>query len=92
MFEILIRDSELGRHIATQVRENRVGQSNQVFQDLSSPVSGDIKDKASFVAIERLEEEAVLAFLERRNVAADITPGRRVFDFNHLSTEVSKVH
>ncbi len=42
-------------------------------------------------AVERLEEERVLALLERRHVAADVTARARILDLDHLRAEVGEL-
>ena len=50
-----------------------------------------IEREALLVAVERLEEERVLALLEGRHVAADVAAGGRVLDLDHLGAEVGEL-
>ncbi len=50
-----------------------------------------VERDALLAAVEGLEEERVLALLERRDVAPDVAAGGRVLDLDHLGAEVGEL-
>src|ERR1019366_5710805 len=79
-------------HVATQIRVHDVADTDEVFEDRSSAGRPEIQSEAALVAVEGLEEEAVLTFLRRRDVAADVAPGRRVLDLDDIGAKVGELH
>ena len=52
----------------------------------------EVERDAALVVAERLEEERVLALLERRHVAADVAAAARILDLDHVGAEVGEMH
>ena len=79
------------RLVAAQVREDDVDGGDEVVEDLAPALVAQVERDAALVAVERLEEERVLALLVRRDVAPDVAAGRRVLDLDDVRAEVGEL-
>ena len=90
--EVGVADAQLLGPVAAQVAEDGVGAAHDVLEDRPGLRVREVERDAALVVAERLEEERVLALLERRNVAADVAPAARILDLDHVGAQVGQVH
>ena len=89
--QVVVGQAEPRRLVAAQVRVDDVRDAHEVLEDAARVRVAQVERDAPLVAVEGLEEERVLALLERRHVAADVAAGRRVLDLDHLGAEVGEL-
>ena len=90
-FKSLVRQPSRARLVAAEVRVDDVGGAHEILEHGARLGMAQIERDALLVSVERLEEERVLAFLERRHVTADVTARSRVLDLDHLGAEVGEL-
>src|SRR5665213_3912345 len=91
MLQIVVANAQALRNVAAKVRVDHVTDSHEVLKDGASRRGSEIDAHASFVAIERLEENTVFTVLERHHVASDVPTNARVFDLDDVSTEIRQL-
>ena len=91
VLQVVVGQPQLRRLVAAQVRVDDVGAAHQVLEDVARLRVAQVERDAPLVAVERLEEERVLALGERRHVAADVAAGGRVLDLDHVGAEVGEL-
>ena len=91
VLQFSVCQSQPCRLVSAEVRVDDVGDAHEVLEHGARFGMAQIQREALLVAVERLEEERVLALLERRHVAADVAAGGRVLDLDHLGAEVGEL-
>ena len=89
--EIGVREAEAGDLVAAQVAEHRVGVGHQQVERRAVAVACEVERHRPLPAVEDLEEDRVLAGLERRDVAADVAVGPGILDLDDLGAEVGEL-
>ena len=89
--QLLVGQPELVRLVAAEVRVHAVAGAHEIVQHLLRVGVAKVERDALLPAVERLEEERVLAVLERRHVAADVTGRGRVLELDDLGAEVCEL-
>jgi hypothetical protein len=89
--QLVVRQAELPRLVATQVRVDGVAHADEVVEHGARVGMPEIERDAPLPAVERLEEERVLTFLERRHVAADVAGRGRVLELDDVRSEVGEL-
>ena len=77
--------------VAADVRVDRVADRDEILEHGAPGGGRDVEREAPLVAVERLEEERVLALRVGRHVAADVAARAWILDLDHLGAEVGKV-
>lgn len=91
--QLIIGNAEPRRLIATQIVQHRVRRRRQVAQNALPLGRPQVQRHRALVAIERLEEVAVVLAKEvRPHRSADITAIARILDLDHLSAHVGELH
>jgi hypothetical protein len=65
---------------------------NQILKNFASRWRCHVESDAALVAVQGLEKQAAVAFLERRDIPTNITVGTHIFNFDDIGAQVSKVH
>ena len=91
MLELVVGDADLLGHITAQVGVHSVAGADEVFEHRSPARGRKIERERSFVAIEALEEQRVLALVVRRDVAADVAAHTGVLDLDDIRAEVGQM-
>jgi len=91
VLEVGVPQPQAGGLVAAQVRVDGVGGPNEVFEHRPRFGMPEVERDALLVPVERLEEQRVLALLERRDVPPDIAAGARVLDLDHLGAEIGEL-
>src|SRR5579863_9075776 len=84
-------ETKLDRQITAQIVEYGVGGLQQIEKDLFAVGLFEVERDRLLVAVERLEEMAVVLAEEiRTNLAADVAALARVLDFDDLGAEIGE--
>src|SRR5262249_10883421 len=86
--ELVVGEAEPLRLVAAEVGVDGVGDADEVVEDRPRIRVPEVERDGLLIAVERLEEERVLALLERGHVAAHVAARRRVLDLDPLRAEV----
>ncbi len=85
--------AEPRRLVAAQVVQHAVGAAHQVAQHRPALLRAQAERDRALVAVERLEEMAVVFAEEiRPDLARDVAALGRVFEFDHLGAHVGELH
>src|SRR5262249_2523002 len=79
------------RLVTAEVGEHCVAGAHDVLEHRSRIRMAEVEGDAALAAVERLEEEGVLALLERGHVAADVAATGWILDLDHVRTEVGEL-
>ena len=91
MREVFVAQPETRRLVAAEVREDDIGAGNEPEQHLAARVGSQVELDALLAAVEGLEEERVLAFLERWHVPGHVPACPGVFDLDDLRAELGEL-
>ena len=65
--------------------------ADELLEGLATCRIAQVQRDAALTAVERLEEQRVLAGLKRRDVAADVAAGFGILDLDHLGAHVGEL-
>jgi hypothetical protein len=91
MLEGVVRDAEALGDIAPQVGVDGVAVPDEVLEHRPADGMAEVEGDASFVAVERLEEQRVLTVLVGRHIAAHVAAGARILDLDDVGAQVGEV-
>ena len=91
VLQLLVEQAQLLRLVAAQVRVDAVDVAHEVMKNPLCVLVSEVKRNRFLVAVERLEEERVFAFLVGRHVATHVALRERVLDLDHLGAEIRQL-
>jgi len=89
--ELLEGQPEPRRTVAPEVRVDGVGDAHEILENGPRVRMTQVEGERLLVPVEGLEEQRVLALLERRHVASHVPAGARILDLDHLRAEVGEL-
>ena len=90
--QLRVRDSKLGREVASEIVEHRIAALDQFAENLLTFWVLQIEAKAPLVAIKRLVEVAVARSEElRSNCAPNVPAVMEILDLDDLGAEIGKM-
>jgi hypothetical protein len=90
--EVGVADAQPLGAVAAQVAVDGVCCPYHPLEDGARLGMREVERDAALVVAERLEEERVLALLERRHVAAHVAAAAGILDLDHVRAEIGELH